>query len=214
MSTSFQSQVNWFRYENELYSQGFQFLGGIDEAGRGPLAGPVSAACVYMPKGLSIEGVNDSKKLSEQVREDLYEVITSHPDIQFGIGIVSHEMIDKVNILQATFLAMQIAYTEIKIKLDHLLVDGVQLYLDIPAQKIIKGDANSHLIAAASILAKVKRDRIMRQYHNRWPEYGFIKHKGYGTKRHREAIKEHGPCEIHRKTFEPIRSMLSGYVDC
>lgn len=209
MPTSFKSDVNWFKYENELYSQGFQFLGGIDEAGRGPLAGPVTAACVTMPRGLFIEGVNDSKKISEGAREELFDILTSHPDIQYGVGIVSSEMIDKVNILQATLLAMELATKEINLKLDYLLVDGVQLYLPVPSMKIIRGDSASHLIAAASILAKVTRDRIMREYHERWPEYGFMKHKGYGTKQHREAIKEYGPCEIHRKTFEPIRSILS-----
>lgn len=207
MSTP-QPKVDWFKYENELYLKGYQFLGGIDEAGRGPLAGPVTAACVYMPKGLFIEGVNDSKKLSEKAREDLFELITSNPNIRYAVGIVSAQIIDKINILEATKRAMEIATEEIDIKLDYLLVDGLQLHLNTPSKKIIKGDAQSHLIAAASILAKVTRDRLMSEYHQKWPEYDFQKHKGYGTKKHREAILKYGPCEIHRKTFEPIKSML------
>lgn len=208
MPTTLQNPRFWFRYESELYQRGYQLLAGIDEAGRGPLAGPVVAACVHMPQGLFIEGVDDSKKLTEKKRNQLYELLTHHPDIHFGIGIVSEKIIDKINILQATLQAMQIAYEQISLDLDYLLVDGVSLNLKTPSQKIIKGDANSYLIAAASILAKVTRDQIMEEYHKKWPEYDFISHKGYGTKKHRDAIIEFGPCEIHRKTFEPIRSIL------
>lgn len=208
MPTSLQDPRSWFRYEEELYLQGYQLLAGIDEAGRGPLAGPVVAACLHMPQGLYIDGVNDSKKLTEKKRNDLFEILTHHPQVHYGIGIVSEKIIDKINILQATLHAMQIAYEEVAIDLDYLLVDGVSLSLKIPSRKIIKGDANSHLIAAASILAKVTRDRIMEKYHQKWPEYDFKSHKGYGTKKHRSAILEYGPCEIHRKTFEPIRSTL------
>ncbi len=201
--------AHWLNFESELIAQGFGLLGGIDEAGRGPLAGPVTAACVHIPPHIFIEGVNDSKKLSEKTRESLYQEITTHPEIHFGIGIIDAEEIDRINILRATIKAMALSYQNINLKLDYLLVDGVQLDLEIPAKKIIRGDAQSHLIAAASILAKVTRDRIMKEYHEKWPEYYFASHKGYGTKQHREAIVLHGPCKIHRKTFEPIRSMVS-----
>ncbi|MCH9632539.1 MAG: Ribonuclease HII [Chlamydiae bacterium] len=199
----------WLKHETELLGKGFKCLAGIDEAGRGPLAGPVVAGCVHIPPHIFIDGVNDSKKLTEKKRERLFDTLTTHPDIVYGIGIVHADVIDQINILQAAIKAMELAYKDMSVKIDYLLVDGVQLHVDIPSRKIIKGDTISHLIASASILAKVTRDRMMKEYHQRWPEYNLISHKGYGTKEHREALAEHGPCEIHRKTFEPIRSMLS-----
>ncbi len=199
----------WLKHETELLNKGFKCLAGIDEAGRGPLAGPVVAGCCHIPPHLFIEGVNDSKKLTEKKREKLFEVLTNHPDIVYGIGIVDAQLIDQINILQAAIKAMQLAYSQMPLKPDYLLVDGIQLNVDIPSRKIIKGDTLSHLIAAASILAKVTRDRMMRENHIKWPEYDFESHKGYGTAKHRKALLEHGPCEIHRKTFEPIRSMLA-----
>lgn len=198
----------WLKHELELIGNGFKVLAGIDEAGRGPLAGPVVAGCVHIPPHLFIDGVDDSKKLSEKKRETLFQILTTHPEIIWGVGIVDAEEIDAINILQASIKSMIMAYQKISIKIDHLLVDGLQLYLEVPSRKIIRGDATSHLIAAASIIAKVTRDRLMLNYHQRWPEYGFLQHKGYGTRAHQKALLEHGPCEIHRKSFEPIRSML------
>lgn len=200
----------WLKHELELIQNGYQTLAGIDEAGRGPLAGPVVAGCVHIPPHLFIEGVNDSKKMTEKKREEIFEVLINHPEIVCGIGVVDADEIDSINILQASIKAMSLAYQNMTlINIDHLLVDGLQLHLNVPARKIIKGDATSHLIAAASILAKVTRDRLMLEYHQKWPEYDFMTHKGYGTEKHRQALLKYGPCEIHRKTFEPIRSMLS-----
>lgn len=196
--------------EQALWAKGYQKISGIDEAGRGPLAGPVSAACIFIPTHLWIEGINDSKVLTEAKRESLFQLLTEHPDVQYGIGLASEKEIDQINILQATFLAMRRAFDNLPLKSDYVLVDGVQLNLEVPSKKLIKGDARSYLIAAASILAKVTRDRIMLQYDQKWPQYGFKKHKGYGTSLHREALSKYGPCEIHRKTFEPIRSLLIG----
>lgn len=202
-------KARWLAHECELLEQGFQILAGIDEAGRGPLAGPVVAACVHIPQHLFIDGVNDSKKMTEKQRERLFDLLINHPEIYTAVGIVDACEIDKINILQAAIKAMQMAYQNMSLKIDHLLVDGVQLYLNVPARRIIRGDATSHLIAAASIIAKVTRDRIMNDYDQKWPEYGFKGHKGYGTLKHREALLEYGPCEIHRVTFEPIKSILS-----
>lgn len=203
------AHLHWLNYEKELWSKGFKCLAGIDEAGRGPLAGPVVAGCVHMPADLFIEGIDDSKKLTDIRRRDLFKTLTSTPEIVIGIGIIHADEIDKINILQATLKAMQQAYEQMTAPIDHLLVDGVQLNLKIPSKKIIKGDALSHLIAAASIIAKVTRDQMMLEYHKQWPEYGFNAHKGYGTMKHLKALKELGPCPIHRKTFEPIRSLIS-----
>lgn len=194
--------------ESLLWDQGYQSLTGIDEAGRGPLAGPVVAACIYIPKGLWIEGVYDSKKLSEKQRNTLFDILTSHSDISYGLGIVNAQVIDEINILQATFQAMREAYSQLPQQSDFVLIDGVSLKLDVPSLKLIKGDSRSFLVAAASILAKVTRDRLMLKYHEKWPEYGFDRHKGYGTQKHRDVLKEIGPCPIHRLTFEPIKSLV------
>lgn len=195
--------------ETLLWKQGFKCLSGIDEAGRGPLAGPVVAACIYIPKGLWIEGIYDSKKLTEKQRESLFEKLTTHPDIDYGIGIVDEKVIDAINILQATLQAMRQAYQNLTSKTDYVLIDGVSLSLAVPSIQLIKGDSRSYLVAAASILAKVTRDRLMLEYHQKWPEYGFNTHKGYGTKKHRSALESLGPCPIHRLTFEPIKSRFA-----
>jgi len=190
-----------YKYEKETYSKGFKCIAGIDEAGRGPLAGPVVAACVALPKGLLIEGVNDSKKLSEAKREQIYEIIMEKA-LSVGIGIVDEKTIDEINILNATKLAMKNSIMQMKVKPDFLLIDAVKLDdIDIPQLPIIKGDSLSLSIAAASIVAKVTRDRIMFEYDKKHPEYGFKKHKGYGTKLHIEAIKNYGICPIHRIGF-------------
>ena len=188
--------------EEKLYEQGNKYICGIDEAGRGPLAGPVVVAAVIMPKDSMIEGVNDSKKISEKKREKLYDEITNHA-IAWSVGIADQNEIDEINILNATKLALTRAIDGLKIKPDLILVDALTNIdtLGITYQSIIKGDAKCYSIAAASIIAKVTRDRIMRQWDEIYPEYGFEKHKGYGTKLHIEAIKEYGICPLHRKSF-------------
>lgn len=188
--------------ENNLYKEGIETICGIDEAGRGPLAGPVVVAAVIMPRESIIEGVNDSKKVSEKKRELLYEKITEEA-IAWGVGIIDQKEIDEINILNATKKGLTLAIKELKIKPDRILVDALNGIdtLGIPYTSIIKGDAKCYSIAAASIIAKVTRDRIMRQWDEIYPMYGFEKHKGYGTKAHIEAIKEYGLCPLHRLSF-------------
>jgi ribonuclease HII len=187
-------------HEKRLRTRGIQKIGGIDEAGRGPLAGPVVAAACILPEDAFFPTLNDSKKLSSLVREDLYEKLTSDPRIFYGIGEASVEEIDELNILQATLLAMQRAVQKLPVTPDYLLIDGnISPLFEIPRETIIKGDGLSVSIAAASVLAKVFRDRLMEQMDKKWPEYGFKKHKGYGTAAHRDAIREWGACPIHRK---------------
>ncbi|HLB52257.1 MAG TPA: ribonuclease HII [Chlamydiales bacterium] len=182
-------------------------IAGIDEVGRGALAGPVIAVCCILPILHAIEGITDSKKLSENQRERLYTQLTQHPKVEWGIGVVEADVIDEINILQATFLAMQRAVEALQKKPDHLLVDGNQLPpIPIPSSAIIGGDLTSESIGAASIIAKVTRDRLMKQLDLTWPIYRFAQNKGYGTKEHLEALKQWGPSPIHRKSFEPIRS--------
>ena len=200
------------KIEKELYTQGIQSICGIDEAGRGPLAGPVVIASVIMPKESMIEGVNDSKKVSEKKRELLYEKIIEEA-IAYGVGIIDQNEIDRVNILNATKEGLTLCIKELEKDLkekgrkiekpDIILVDALtKIDTDgIPYRSIIKGDSKCYSIAAASIIAKVTRDRIMRQWDEVYPKYGFEKHKGYGTKQHIEAIKEYGICPLHRKTF-------------
>ena len=188
--------------ENSIYDSGYKYICGIDEAGRGPLAGPVVVAAVIMPKDSMIEGVNDSKKVSEKKRELLFEQIKEEA-IAYGIGIVDEKRIDEVNILNATKEALTMAIKQLKTKPDVIIVDALTKIdtLGIPYRSIIKGDAKAYSIAAASIIAKVTRDRMMRVYDDIYQGYGFAKHKGYGTADHVKAIKEKGPCPIHRKSF-------------
>ena len=188
--------------EEEIYDSGIQTICGIDEAGRGPLAGPVVVAAVVMPRYSMIEGVNDSKKVSEKKREALYEQIINEA-ITYGVGIIDQREIDEINILNATKKGLTTAIKELKIKPDRIIVDALE-HIDtcgIPYTSIIKGDAKCYSIAAASIIAKVTRDRIMREWDEVYPQYGFQKHKGYGTAAHIAAIKEYGICPLHRKTF-------------
>lgn len=189
-------------YETELYYSGKKLICGIDEAGRGPLAGPVCAAAVILPKGLIIEGINDSKKLSEKKRALLYEEITEKA-LAWSAEFVFQDVIDKINIRQATHLAMQNAVNSLGLAPDILIVDGNDRieFDQIESLYIVKGDAKSQTIAAASIIAKVTRDRYMTALSEKYPQYGFEKHKGYGTKAHCEAIREFGVSDVHRKTF-------------
>lgn len=193
--------MDWLLHENEVRAKGFRYICGVDEAGRGPLAGPVCAAAVILRDNQIIEGVNDSKKLSEKKREALFDVIREEA-LAYSIAFATVEEIEELNILNATMLAMKRAVEGLSTKADYALIDGNKTpNLDIPCEYVIKGDANSMSIAAASILAKVSRDRLCREYAEKYPEYGFEKHKGYGTKAHTEAILKYGPCEIHRFSF-------------
>lgn len=189
-------------FETELYNNGINFIAGIDEVGRGPLVGPVVTAAVILPKDFYDERINDSKKLTEKKRELLYDVIMENA-ISVGIGISSEDVIDEINILNATKRAMLEAVNNLSVKPEHLLIDAVKLNTDIPQTSIIKGDAKSESIAAASIIAKVTRDRMMVELDKIYPEYDFKHNKGYGTKKHIEAIRKYGIIKEHRKTFAP-----------
>ena len=190
------------KMEQDLYNTGIKLIGGIDEAGRGPLAGPVVVACAVMPADSMIEGVNDSKKVSEKKREKLYEEIIENA-ISYGVGIIDQKEIDSINILNATKFGLTTAVKDLKIKPNLILVDALTNIdtCGIPYRSIIKGDAKCYSIACASIIAKVTRDRIMREWDKIYPQYGFEKHKGYGTKAHIDAIKEYGLCPLHRLSF-------------
>jgi ribonuclease HII len=201
---------DWYRYEKLAVQEGFCTVCGIDEAGRGPLAGPVFAAAVILPAGCTIKGINDSKKLSPQKREALFDEIEAGA-VSYGIGFATEEEIDEINILQATFRAMKRAFDALKILPDLALVDGNRMpTLGVETRTIVRGDALSASIAAASILAKVSRDRLMRQVDEIYPQYGFAKHKGYGTAYHVEMLKKYGPCPVHRRTF--LKKILGDVV--
>jgi len=194
-----------WHYENQFRKQGYRIIAGIDEAGRGPLAGPVVAASSILPENCQIEGLRDSKKLTEKKRDQLYEIIFKKA-VSIGIGIVFEEIIDQINILQATKMAMLESVSKLEYTPDFLLIDGNQnLNSKIPQRAIIQGDALSASIASASIIAKVTRDRIMMHFHKMHPQYGFCKHKGYGTREHLENIIKFGPSKIHRKTFKGVK---------
>ena len=190
------------QYENDLRNTGYKYICGIDEAGRGPLAGPVVVASVIMPENSMIEGVNDSKKVSEKKREKLYDLILEEA-ISYGVGIIGQDEIDEINILNATKKGLTTSLKELTQKPDLIIVDALTHIdtLGTPYESIIKGDAKCYSISAASIIAKVTRDRIMREWDKIYPQYGFAQHKGYGTSAHINAIKEYGPCILHRKTF-------------
>ena len=193
---------NLKNYENELREKGFKYICGIDEAGRGPLAGPVVVASVILPENSMIEGINDSKKVSEKKREKLYDLIIEEA-ISYGVGIIGQDEIDDINILNATKKGLTLSLQELTKRPDLIIVDALSKIntLGIPYESIIKGDAKCYSISAASIIAKVTRDRIMREWDKVFPQYGFATHKGYGTSSHINAIKEYGICPIHRKTF-------------
>lgn len=201
--------MNLYEYEKELYSKGIKYIGGVDEVGRGPLIGPVVAACVILPQDFVLEGLTDSKKLSEKKRELFYDYIVEHA-LAYGIGIVGPEEIDEINIYEASKKAMMMAIEKAKeqVDLEHVLIDAMKLELDIPSTSIIKGDSLSISIAAASVIAKVTRDRMMYELDKKYPEYEFGKHKGYPTKKHIEAIKKYGLIEGYRKSYGPIKEVL------
>ena len=193
--------IRMWEIEDTVYEKGFSAICGIDEAGRGPLAGPVCAAAVILPKHLELSGLNDSKKLTDKQRRELFPIIKEKA-LAYGIGLADHKEIDEINILQATFLAMKRAVEQLEGKADFLLVDGNRLTdFGYPAMSVVKGDSLSANIAAASILAKVTRDDIMDTMAEEYPQYGFLAHKGYGTKAHYDALREYGPSPIHRMTF-------------
>ena len=198
-----------YEYEENLIKDGIKYICGTDEAGRGPLIGPVVAACVVLPLNYQNDLINDSKKLTEKKREELYDVIIKDA-LSVGIGIVDADKIDEINIYEASKLAMIRAYNEAKknIKIEHLLTDAMELDIDIPVTKIIKGDAKSITIAAASIIAKVTRDRMLLELDKKYPMYGFKNHKGYPTKKHIEAIHKYGLIDGYRKTYGPIKELL------
>lgn len=205
--------VDLLHFEKELWRQNYQYIAGVDEAGRGPLAGPVVAAAVIFPAHYSeFHNINDSKKLSPKNRELLFDVVTENA-LSYGIGIVDHQDIDRINILQATFKAMQLAVDKCDVRPDYILVDGRGLpRLAVSAEAIVKGDSKSLSIAAASILAKVTRDRLMLELHDLYPHYDFASHKGYPTQKHIRAIREFGLSPVHRRSFRP-KQLLDIYAE-
>jgi len=199
--------IDLLSYEKELYEIGIKFIAGVDEVGRGPLIGPVVAAAVILPKNYKLNGLNDSKKLSEKKRNEYYEII-NRDALAIGIGVIDEKIIDEVNIYEATKLAMIDAINALEVKPEHILIDAMPLDVNIPTTSIIKGDAKSLSIAAASVIAKVTRDNMMYELDKKYPNYGFGNHKGYPTKKHIEALKEYGLIEGYRKTYAPIKDMI------
>jgi ribonuclease HII len=206
---------NRLSHERELWQQGSALVAGVDEAGCGPLAGPVVAAAVVFPAAWAeqgiwskLRGLNDSKQLSEEQREKFFQVITSNPEIRYAISTVDVEMIDQINIRQAAWRAMNLALDQIQPRPEHVLVDGLKIkWLPYPQTALVQGDAKSYSIAAASVLAKVTRDRMMHDYDRLYPGYGFAEHKGYATPKHYAAIEQLGACPIHRRSFAPFRTV-------
>ena len=193
--------IDLWKYENEAFAEGFSLVCGVDEAGRGPLAGPVCAAAVILPPHLEIPGLNDSKKLTDKKRRELYDVITAQA-VSYGIAFASEREIDEINILQATFLAMERALSQLDPRPELALIDGNRAKdFGLPVRTVVKGDSLSASVAAASVLAKVTRDRFMEEQDAIYPAYGFAIHKGYGTKRHYDALRQYGACPIHRRSF-------------
>ena len=194
-------------YEKELIDKGIKLIGGIDEVGRGPLVGPVVAACVILPLNYKLEGLTDSKKLTEKKREKFYDILI-HDAISYGIGVINEKVIDDINIYEATKLAMKEAILKCKIKPEHVLIDAMKLNIDIPSTSIIKGDAKSLSIAAASVVAKVTRDRMLIELDKQYPMYDFKNNKGYPTKKHIEAINKYGIIKEHRRSYSPVKEYI------
>ena len=207
-------ETDLYHYEHDLWNQGIEYIGGVDEVGRGPLIGPVVTACVVLPHDFSLPGLTDSKKLSEKKREQYYDYILEHV-IAVEIGMDSPERIDEINIYQASKEAMEKAIEKVrkKVPLDVVLTDAMPMELDIPVIPIVKGDAKSITIAAASVVAKVTRDRMMIELDQKYPLYGFKNHKGYPTKKHLEAIKTYGLIDGYRRTYGPVKELLGGKKD-
>lgn len=201
-------------YERKLWEEGYEFVAGVDEAGRGPLAGPIVAAAVILPKNVTIQGLNDSKKLSPRKRMEVFDAIKKKA-LAIGIGKASRRLIDKINIGKANVFVMEEAVKALPVSPSYLLIDGKRYKLNLPVTQrcIIGGDGKCASIAAASVVAKVIRDRIMLDYHNKYPEYRFDLHKGYGTRKHFKKLQEHGPCPIHRRSFFPVGNMLKGEIN-
>lgn len=201
---------NW-KYEKELYKEGYKYIGGVDEVGRGPLIGPVVAACCVLPFNFKLDGLTDSKKISEKKREEFYDYIIDHC-LAYGIGQCSPEEIDELNIYEASRQAMIRAIDEVKkkINLDYLLIDAMPMDIDVPSKSIIKGDLKSISISAASIIAKVTRDRMMIELDKKYPEYGFKGHKGYPTRKHYDALNKYGLIDGYRKTYKPVIEIMKG----
>lgn len=195
-------------FETDLYDQGINVICGIDEVGRGPLLGPVVASAVILPNGYFHKDIKDSKKLTEKKREELYDIIVDNA-ISIGVGVVYEDVIDEINIYEATKVAMKEALNNLSVKPEHVLIDAMKLDLDVPNTSIIKGDAKSESIAAASIIAKVTRDRMLDELDKEFPMYDLKNNKGYGTKKHLEALKKYGPCPHHRKSYAPVRDLIS-----
>ena len=206
--------MDLYEYENELYDKGIKYIGGVDEVGRGPLIGPVVASCVVLPKDFVLEGLTDSKKLSEKKRNLFYDYIINN-SLAYAVGIVSPEEIDEINIYEASRKAMIIAINKVReqINLEHVLIDAMPINLDIPTTSIIKGDAKSISIAAASVIAKVTRDSMMYELDKKYPMYGFASHKGYPTKKHIEAIHKYGLIDGYRKTYGPVKEVIEGHIN-
>ena len=202
-----ETEVDLLKYEKDLYEKGYKFIAGTDEVGRGPLVGPVVAAAVILPKNYELKGLTDSKKLSEKKRNIFYDIIIKDA-VSVGIGIVSEKTIDEINILEASRLAMNKALDNLNIKAEYILSDAMKLDRDVPVMPIIHGDALSLSISAASVIAKVTRDRMMEELGKEYPEYEFQNHKGYPTKRHIELVKKYGVLDNYRKTFKPISEIL------
>jgi ribonuclease HII len=197
-------------FELSAHKRGYRVIAGVDEAGRGPLAGPVVAAAVVLPRGFRLDGIRDSKQLTEKKRQRFYDILLSGA-LSWALGVVEPSVIDRINIFQATRLAMKEAVQQISPAADYLLIDGARaqrLNLAITQETIIRGDTLSISVACASIIAKVSRDRIMEIYHHQFPQYNFISNKGYGTKEHLESIRCHGPCKIHRRSFRGVKETL------
>jgi len=197
---------SFLHYEQEIWDQGYRLIAGVDEVGRGPLAGPVVAAAVILPPDFCYRGIDDSKKLTEEQRESGFKRLLEDEGVSYGVGIVNHLRVDEINIHQASFEAMWLALAHLKVKPEYVLVDGFAIpQVLIPQRRLIKGDSLSASIAAASVVAKVIRDRIMSRYHEMYPQYGFDSNKGYSTRLHKEMLRLHGPCPIHRRSFTPCK---------